>query len=612
MIDIDEIDGAVRYTAEGWFDLEMGVLIDQRVVRLEPLLAELCRTDKRWLGGDLEGIPDEESIVLRMEDGQRLRVLASRLKPIVRVLIDLLTTEGNTTLRVHRYDFGRLSGLTDTARWSFHGDQWIHSLAERIHKGTSVADVTVPATLKTELRDYQLYGLAWMQFLRANDLGGILADDMGLGKTVQAIAHLLIEKEAGRMDHPSLIVVPTTLVHNWKEEIAKFAPSLRTLALSGSNRKLHFDHIDSVDVVVTTYPLLWRDEAIVRHEYHLLIIDEAQYVKNATSKTGVALRGVTARHRMCLTGTPVENNLTELWARFDFLLPRFLSSRRDFTSRWRGPIEKHGDEVCRALLGRRIKPFVLRRKKEEVATELPKKTIVISKVELSGEQRDLYESVRIAMQVQVQAAISESGPHRSHIIVLAAILKLRQVCCDPRLLKNGSTRTAAGSAKLDLAVSMICELVEAGRHVLVYSQFTEMLDLLAESLDAAGVLYVMLTGQTGDRVTPVDQFQSGRVPLFLISLKAGGVGVNLTAADTVIHYDPWWNPAAENQATSRAHRIGQNKPVFAYKLIVAGSIEEKILELQGKSRRSPRAYLARMGQNSLSSPRKIFQRYSRP
>jgi SNF2 family DNA or RNA helicase len=323
-----------------------------------------------------------------------------------------------------------------------------------------------------------------------------------------------------------------------------------------------------------------------KHAYHLLILDEAQYVKNAASRGAAAIRQLDARHRLCLTGTPLENNLGELWAQFDFLLPGFLGSQQDFNKRWRNPIEKFGDDTRRELLARRLRPFMLRRKKDQVATELPPKTQIVTTVELEAAQRDLYETVRTAMQKKVREAIAGQGLARSHIIVLDALLKLRQVCCDPRLVKLRGAK-AAQSAKLAMLMTMLPALLDEGRKVLLFSQFTAMLDLIAEALDAAGIPYVMLTGETGDRSLPVQRFQGGEVPLFLISLKAGGVGLNLTAADTVIHYDPWWNPAAENQATDRAHRLGQDKPVFVYKLIVAGSIEEKIVALQERKAALP-------------------------
>ncbi|MGY6157680.1 DEAD/DEAH box helicase [Paraburkholderia strydomiana] len=610
VIEIDAIDGTAHQAGDGWFDLEMGIRIGERNVRLEPLLADLFRRDRRWLGGTLEAIADDEPIELKTEENKRLRLRADRLKPVVRVLVDLFDSLGaslaeGAPLRVPSVDAGRLQALSDTGRWQFRGDDSIRELAQRLQAGPGLREVPVPRGLRAELRAYQQQGLNWMQYLREQGLAGVLADDMGLGKTVQTLAHILAEKEAGRLERPALIVVPTTLVHNWREEARRFAPELKVLVLNGPQRKQRFDQIGEHELILTTYALLWRDQKVLaEHEYHLLILDEAQYVKNATTKAAQAIRGLNARHRLCLTGTPLENHLGELWSQFDFLLPGFLGSQKDFTRRWRNPIEKNNDGVRRSLLARRIRPFMLRRRKDEVAKELPAKTTIVCSVDLEGAQRDLYETVRTAMQEKVRAAVSAQGLARSHIIVLDALLKLRQVCCDPRLVRTlrtageGAERsedTAAKpaspdkaekgargmrSAKLDLLLSMLPELIEEGRRVLLFSQFTGMLALIAEALDEAAIPYVILTGDTTDRITPVERFQQGEVPLFLISLKAGGVGLNLTAADTVIHYDPWWNPAAENQATDRAHRLGQDKPVFVYKLIAAGSIEEKIVELQ--------------------------------
>ena len=581
VVEIDGIDGVVRPGSDGWFDLELGIAVGDRTLRLEPLLAELFRRDARWLGGQLDTIADNEAIELKTDAGERLRVQAGRLKPVVRVLIDLFDTFGQGTLRVNAWDAGRLQALENLGRWQFHGDTSIRHLAQRLQGGPGVREVPVPKGLQAKLRTYQRQGLSWMQFLREHGLCGVLADDMGLGKTVQTLAHVLAEKEAGRLDRPALIVVPTTLVHNWREEAQRFAPTLEVLDLQGPQRKERFDRIGQADLVLTTYPLLWRDQAaLAEHEYHLLILDEAQNVKNAATKAATTIRELRARHRLCLTGTPLENHLGELWAQFDFLLPGFLGTQKDFTQRWRTPIEKGGDVVRRELLARRIRPFMLRRRKDEVAKELPPKTIIVRTVDLEGGQRDLYETVRAAMQEKVREAISARGLARSHLIVLDALLKLRQVCCDPRLVKLDRAQRIKESAKLELLMDTVPELLEEGRRILLFSQFTGMLSLIAAAFDSAGIVYETLTGDTTDRVTPVKRFTKGEVPLMLISLKAGGVGLNLTAADTVIHYDPWWNPAAENQATDRAHRIGQDKPVFVYKLIAAGSIEEKIVVMQ--------------------------------
>ncbi|WP_186126562.1 DEAD/DEAH box helicase [Burkholderia gladioli] len=579
--EVESIDGVLKQAGEGWFELEMGISVNDRIVRLEPLLAELFRRDTRWLSGRLDAIDDDEIIELLTDRRERLHLRAARLKPVVRVLIDLFDTIGAGSLRLSAWDAARIEALNQTGRWQFRGDASVRQLAQRLASGQGVDEAPVPRGLRAELRAYQRQGLNWMQFLREQNLAGVLADDMGLGKTVQTLAHILAEKEAGRLDRPALVVAPTTLMHNWREEARRFAPDLRVLDLHGPQRRERFDEIPRHDLVLSTYALLWRDQAaLAEHDYHLLILDEAQYVKNAATKAAATIRELRARHRLCLTGTPLENHLGELWAQFDFLLPGFLGTQRDFSRRWRTPIEKHGDTVRRELLARRIRPFMLRRRKDEVATELPPKTTILRSVELDGAQRDLYETVRAAVHEKMRKAVAEKGLARSHIVVLEALLKLRQVCCDPRLVKLERAARVEESAKLALLMEMLPELIEEGRRVLLFSQFTGMLELIAEALDAAGIAHVMLTGDTTDRVTPVQRFQQGEVPLFLISLKAGGVGLNLTAADTVIHYDPWWNPSVENQATDRAHRLGQDKPVFVYKLIVAGSVEEKILVLQ--------------------------------
>ena len=582
VLEIEGWEAELVEAESGWFDLDMGIVVEGQRLPLAPLLASLFRRDARWLDGlQLAFIDDAELIELQTADGRRLRVPAARIKPLATTLIDLFDGFTGETLRLSRFDAPRLSELTDTRRWQFKGQNDVQALAEKLRAAQGIGDIAPPAGLGLELRPYQKEGLAWLQFLREQNLAGILADDMGLGKTAQTLAHLLLEKESGRLDRPSLIVLPTSLIFNWKNEAARFAPGLKVLSLQGPERKIRFPEIDRHDVVLTTYPLLWRDaEELTQHRYHLLILDEAQTVKNAQSQSAEAVRKIDARHRLCLTGTPLENHLGELWSQFDFLLPGFLGSSKQFNRHWRIPIEKQGDTARRDLLARRIRPFVLRRKKEEVARELPPKTIIVRSIELEGSQRDLYETVRAAMDAKVRDEIASKGFARSQIVILDALLKLRQVCCDPRLLKARSAARVSERAKLDLLMAMLPELVEEGRRILVFSQFTSMLALIEAELNAIGLPYTLLTGATDDRETPIRRFQDGEVPIFLISLKAGGVGLNLTAADTVIHYDPWWNPAVENQATDRAHRLGQDKPVFVYKLIVSGSIEEKILALQ--------------------------------
>jgi SNF2 family DNA or RNA helicase len=579
--------------AEGWeaqvreigndsIDLEMSVLAAGERLPLAALLADLLRREARWLDAvSLAAIPDDENILLFIADNRCLRAPAGRIKPLVRLLIDLFDGHRQGPLRLSRFDAERLDFLRDTRRWQFHGPESIRLLAERLRNTQGVQAIAPPRGLRLELRDYQRLGLAWLQYLRQHGLSGILADDMGLGKTAQALAHLLSEKEAGRLILPALVVLPTSLIFNWKNEAARYAPDLRILSLHGQGRQDRFAHIPDYDVILTTYPLLWRDgEKLRAYRYHLLVLDEAQVVKNARSKGAKEIRRISALHRLCLTGTPLENHLGELWTQFDFLLPGFLGDLKSFTRTWRTPIEKHGDTLRRDLLARRIRPFVLRRKKDEVATELPPKTTIVRSVELVGGQRDLYAAVRAAMDERVRAEISRHGLAQSQMVILDALLKLRQVCCDPRLVKSAAARKIRESAKLALLMDMLPEMVAEGRRILLFSQFTAMLQLIQIELDNARLRYLSLTGETRKRETPIKAFQAGVAPIFLISLKAGGVGLNLTAADTIIHYDPWWNPAVENQATDRAHRLGQDKPVFVYKLIVAGSIEEKILVLQ--------------------------------
>ena len=585
IIEVEAWEGEFDEEEDGWFSLNMGIVVNGRRLPLAPMLHELFKIDPRWLDAQqLEKMQDNEAVELLLPDGGKVRVATERIKPLARTLIELFDGKiGGGEIRLSRYDVARIDALAGMERWQFKGMGAVQSLAKKLGNTAGIKAVKAPEGFSLQLRPYQIEGLSWLQYLREQELGGILADDMGLGKTAQALAHLLLEKQGGRMDKPSLVVLPTSLIFNWKREAQRFAPGLRLLSLQGSERAAHFPAIRDHDVILTTYPLLWRDEeALAEYEYHLLILDEAQTVKNVSSQAAQVVRKLKARHRLCLTGTPLENHLGELWAQFDFLLPGLLGDAKEFTRTWRTPIEKHGNKLRRDLLAKRVKPFIMRRRKEDVAKELPAKTLIVRTVELEGGQRDLYETVRIAMDQRVREEIASKGFSRSHIIILDALLKLRQVCCDPRLLKLASAKKVKERAKLDLLMEMLPELVSEGRRILVFSQFTSMLELIEAELAIEKLDYVKLTGDTQNREEVVRRFQDEEVPIFLISLKAGGVGLNLTAADTVIHYDPWWNPAVENQATDRAHRLGQTKNVFVYKLVVAGSIEEKILALQEK------------------------------
>ncbi|MBB1609995.1 hypothetical protein A9972_09935 [Pseudomonas sp. UME83] len=592
LLDFSEVEDWFVHIEEeagnAWFDLELGIRVDgQEVSLLQPLL-ELLRQRPEALRDGAANAPGAELPIRlhahRQADGKPLKVSLplERVKAILQVLegLYLASPENNgDSLRLSSADAGLLAPL-DEHPLHWQGGERLLRFAKRLRDHHQQA-CQPPEGLRAELRPYQLQGLAWMQALRELEVGGILGDDMGLGKTLQVLAHVLTEKRAGRLDRPALVLMPTSLVANWQDEAQRFAPDLRVLTLHGSDRHKGFDELGQYDLLLSTYALLPRDiEALSRQPLHLAVFDEAQYLKNASSKSARAAAKLDARQRLCLTGTPLENHLGELWALFDLVMPGWLGDARSFARLYRTPIEKAGDSQRLAHLNARIKPFLLRRKKEQVANELPPKSEITHWVELSDVQRDLYETVRLAMDSKVRAEIQRKGLARSHIVVLEALLKLRQVCCDPRLLDQ--TLPAAGSGKLAGLLEMLDELLEEGRRVLLFSQFTSMLELIQAELEQRGIPYALLTGDTRDRRQPVEDFQQGRVPLFLISLKAGGTGLNLTAADTVIHYDPWWNPAVEQQATDRAYRIGQDKPVFVYKLIARGTLEEKIQQLQAR------------------------------
>jgi superfamily II DNA or RNA helicase len=584
VLEAESWEAEFKEDGNDWLEFDLGVVVEGRRLALAPILHDLFQRDSRWLdAGKLKKMVDSERITLITSDGMRFVALAERIKPLARTLIDLFDAGPADALRVPRLDAPRLATLANEKNWQFKGEDAVIALAKHLQHQGGIKTIASPKGLQLELRPYQHEGLAWLQYLREHNLAGILADDMGLGKTAQALAHLLLEKEAGRLDRPALIVLPTSLIFNWKREAERFAPDLRVLSLHGKDRATRFPLITEHDVALTTYALLWRDHALLaKQKWHYLILDEAQMVKNAGSRAAKIAREIEARHRLCITGTPMENHLGELWAQFDFLLPGFLSNEKQFAKTFRNPIEKNGDNLRTTILAKRVAPFILRRRKEDVAKELPPKTVIVRSVELVGGQRDLYETVRSAMDSKVLEAISQKGFARSQIVILDALLKLRQVCCDPRLIKSIGAKSVKERAKLDLLMDMVPELLDEGRKVLIFSQFTSMLTLIAEELNALKIKFVVLTGDTINREAVIKRFQEGEVAVFLISLKAGGVGLNLTTADTVIHYDPWWNPAVENQATDRAHRIGQEKQVFVYKLVVAGSIEEKILILQEK------------------------------
>ena len=589
------VDGGGEWTAEfeegsgWWFSLDLGIEVDGERVALLPVLTSLlARLRDVGMPGELEALARNGTVFGRLADGRHVALPLERTKAIMATLVELyhpgsISTAGK--LDISAGEAVGLAAVEAATRLRWLGGERLRALAERLSSFSGIDKVEPPVGLRTELRPYQRDGLDWLQFLRAYELGGILADDMGLGKTVQALAHILVEKREGRLDRPCLVVCPTSVVPNWLAEAARLAPELRVLSLHGADRAQRFAEIGNADVVLTTYALLPRDaDHLLPVSWHIAVLDEAQAIKNAAAKTTQLVCRLDARHRLCLTGTPMENHLGELWSQFAFLMPGLLGDAKRFARVFRTPIEKKQDGERRAVLSARLKPFLLRRTKSLVAADLPLKTEILRPLELSGQQRDLYETVRVAMHEKVRREVAEKGLARSHIVVLDALLKLRQVCCDPRLVKLTAARRVSASAKLEHLMEMLPPLIEDGRRILLFSQFTSMLDLIKPVLVESGVGFVELRGDTVDRAGPVARFQRGKVPLFLISLRAGGTGLNLTAADTVIHYDPWWNPAVEEQATDRAHRIGQDKPVFVYKLVAQGTVEERMLELQQRKK----------------------------
>jgi superfamily II DNA or RNA helicase len=431
-------------------------------------------------------------------------------------------------------------------------------------------------SLEGILRPYQKEGVYWLRFLSRNGLGGILADEMGLGKTLQTLAFLRT------LDGPSLVVCPSSLLFNWVREAQKFVPELKVLCIEGADRAKLFGRIRESNLVLTSYPLLRRDIDRFRGvQFSSVILDEATHIKNPDTQNAQAAMALVGRHRFVLTGTPVENSVRDLWSLLHFVLPGYLGRREDFRERYELPISR-GSQPERARLAKRLRPVMLRRLKQQVVKELPEKIEQITYCDLSPEQEELYQKLRQESRRKLDELTGAKNQGRARIAMLTALLRLRQVCCDLRLLGQDADRP---SGKLEVLEELLEEAIDGGHRVLLFSQFVSMLRLIRASMDKAEIQYGYLDGQTKDRAKAVDEFQqTDRLPLFLISLKAGGVGLNLSAADTVIHFDPWWNPAVEAQATDRAHRIGQTRVVTSYKLIARGTVEEKILSLQQKKR----------------------------
>ncbi len=580
----------IHESKEFWFGVSLGIEVEGETIALLPVLQRALSKLTGYSAKQIESLGRDGKFFGRLDDGRILILPFSRVKAILTNLVELLSREVSEATEL-RLSLAQINAVTQDNKDTglvVTGSPSLTDRLEQIRKLASLPVVAPPKNFNAELRPYQLDGLSWLQGLARAQLSGILADDMGLGKTVQILAHLALEHEQGLLKKPVLVVCPTSVLHNWLAETKRFAPQLNAVAYHGGERQSVLDGEQlQPSLIVTTYALLIRDaKELAGVDWQAVILDEAQAIKNAGTKAAKAARSLKADYRLCVSGTPVENHLGELWSLFEFLTPGMLGDVKAFSKHFRTPIEKQKRADIRQLLAKRLSPFILRRIKEQVARDLPDKTVIVHELDLSSMQRDLYETVRTVSAQKVLEEINKKGLNRAQLAILDAMLKLRQVCCDPRLVKLAVSQTPSitDSAKLEALIDLLEPLIENGRRILVFSQFTSMLDLIAPELESREIKFVQLRGDTTDRVTPVARFQAGEVSVFLISLKAGGTGLNLTAADTVVHYDPWWNPAVEDQATDRAHRIGQTEKVFVYKFIASGTIEERMLELQVRKR----------------------------
>ncbi|MEM9863850.1 MAG: DEAD/DEAH box helicase, partial [Myxococcota bacterium] len=459
-------------------------------------------------------------------------------------------------------------------------------LFKKLENIEEIPNVAKPRNIKATLRPYQKKGFNWLAFIHDLGSGGILADDMGLGKTLQTITLLTWAKSQAKKRKLSLVVAPTSVVPNWQREFTKFAPTMKTVVWQGPNRHDKEKELAKADVMFTSYALIRRDEEFLKGlDLRYIVLDEAQHIKNPASHTAKAAKGLNSERRLALTGTPIENRLSELWSIFDFASPGLLGDLKSFEEKVARPIDRGHEETAARLRGT-IQPFVLRRLKTDVADDLPPKIEQERIVTMSDEQAALYQQTLKEVRKSVLSEVEKKGVSKSQIQILAALTRLRQVACDPRLMKLKNTDyTPQDSGKLEALRELIGSAAEGGHRVLVFSQFVTMLGLIRDALEEDGHKYEYLDGSTKDRIERVDRFNEDEsITVFLISLKAGGTGLNLTGADTVVHFDPWWNPAVEDQATDRAHRIGQKKNVNVYRLIAEGSVEEKILELSAKKR----------------------------
>lgn len=551
---------------EQWFTLDINIEYDGQSVPLEKIW-------KAWVKGKR---------YVQLKDGSYTSLPETWLGKLAHKLQALgFDPSKPPQQKFKQFEVPVLDSLLDDLP-NAHTDSFWCNLRAKIRNFKEVTPVPAPKKLNADLRLYQLQGLAYLNFLSDYGFGGILADEMGLGKTVQTLAFVQHLVEQGHTA-PNLIVVPTSVLPNWDREAEKFVPHLNRLIIYGTRREGMFKRINEAHLVITTYALLRRDlEELEQFEFDTIILDEAQNIKNPNTITARSVRHIKARMRLCLSGTPIENNLFELWSLFEFLMPGFLGAQHAFQRGIVKPI-KDGDAESLEYLRNRVRPFILRRTKAEVAKDLPPKVESVTCCALEDAQAELYTALARKLRAQVLADVDSKGLAKSQMSILDALLKLRQICCHPRLLKLDMPGFSNNlpSGKFEAFKYMATDIVEGGHKVLVFSQFVQMLQIIRQWLAASSIPFCYLDGASKDRFEQVDIFNNNpKIPIFLISLKAGGTGLNLTSADYVIHYDPWWNPAVESQATDRTHRIGQTRQVFSYKLICQNTVEEKILKLQ--------------------------------
>jgi superfamily II DNA or RNA helicase len=533
---------------------------------------------------ELERVLREGKKYVRLSDNSFAPIDADRIQSLLDREVELIVAAGKSG-KLSLSQAGRVQELLQHATSSTVAAA-TKELFQKLQSIDEIKPVKKPKGLKATLRPYQEQGLSWLRFIHEIGSGGVLADDMGLGKTIETIA-LLLSLKAEKKEEPlrALIVAPTSVVTNWVREIERFGPALTTALWHGAGRKEQADELETSNVIITSYALLRRDIDLLKElRLDYAILDEAQAIKNPMSATAQAAKDLKAQHRLALTGTPIENRLSEIWSLFDFVSPGLMGPLPKFEERYARPIEQGNSERA-ARLRAVIHPFILRRTKTEVAKDLPPKLEVDKIIDLVPDQRAIYLQVLREVRATVMGEVEKQGMAKAQLHILAGLTKLRQAACDPRLLGLPREFSHDDSGKLSALRELVDEVESGGHKVLIFSQFVSMLKLIRQALDEDKIKYEYLDGSTMDRQDRIERFQADpTITAFLISLKAGGSGLNLTAADTVIHFDPWWNPAVEDQASDRAHRIGQKKVVTVYRLVAAGTIEEKILELKQRKK----------------------------